>query len=234
MSGEMIFSIVMAGGAVLFGLFALIGLTFDSGRAARDRERRKTELAAVAAKIGADYRAADLSVLQGFKKVPFFPQAAENESYLQATSVMRAQNGGQTQAIYFDMLSTDSDFRFSMTVAMFRLGAARLPSFQLEKKNIDLGADGFSTMHGNPYGPDVVLSARPAFNQVFRLHGKDAVAIERLFDSNLCDFVEAHGEWSVESTGTWLVVGRKFYQPAVEKYPEFIAHAAQILAAFQA
>jgi hypothetical protein len=205
----------------------------------RDRAamvQRKIDLAAVAKVINADYLVDDQSPLQYFKTVPFWPGTTFDSGDPKAKSVMRGLIAGQTHSIFFDfgvmLPSTDNSCSSGQTVAMFHFGEGWLPSFIMERRSNHKFTRMSRESELTKYAPAAELPGREAFLKRYHLHGKDVAAIQKLFRPELCQFIEVHGDWMVESTGEWLAICRQNYLPKVAEYPQFVADTTEFLAAF--
>ena len=207
---------------IVFGIVA-------TGTDVRAERRRKVALAAVAAKINADYLPDDRTVLQSFSGIPFYPYCGRAH----ATGVMRGEVWG-AHAIFFDLdvesaLDAESSVHEKQTVAMFHFGEGGMPAFSLERRGNDSLADDFSGPRAKPL---VDLPDTPAFSSKFRLSGDDSVAIRRLFTAKLCAFIDANADWAIESTGAWIAVCRKRVRPEIDAYHGFVSETAEFLRAF--
>ena len=218
-------------GALGVGVMILVAafLFIATGKELRADRRRKVDLAAVAARINADYLPDDPSVLQWFTGTPFHPYSRRAA----ATGVMRGQVG-EAHAIFFDLdvetaLDADTSVHYKQTVAMFHLGEGGMPAFSLERRGDDALADDFT---GPGAKPLVELPGNPAFSSKFRLTGDDAEAIRKLFSAKLCAFIDANADWAIESTGAWIAVCRKRVRPDIDAYHAFVGEAAEFPRAF--
>jgi hypothetical protein len=199
-------------------------------RTERSEQQRRIDLPGVAAKINADYVANDPSVLQWFKRIPFYPHASgEGGAY----GVMRGLIWDKTHSIFFDLHALvgtgDDAYMSTQTVAMFHFGEGWLPQFQLERRGNDRSADRFVV---ETKRPQIELVDHRDFSRTFRISGDDVPAIRRMFTTDLCAFVDAHADWVIESTGAWLAVCRKNFRPGIAAYPDFVGTAVTFLEAF--
>ena len=216
--------VAVAVAPVLMTLGSLAWLRFAGKRFDRDAKQRHADLAALALPLGAEYAPEDSTVLLAFRGMPFLPQYGTADFGKTAYRVLRGSHGSEKFQM-FD-LAFDSEYG-ALAIAMFQVPDG-FPAFQLERRGIDRIADAAVS----PYGPAIALRANPAFSRNFRLCGSEAAAIESLFSPALCEFLDAHGEWAVESTGSWLALCRKYKRPPVKEYPDFLAQARRIRTAF--
>jgi hypothetical protein len=214
----------------------LIWVKWDYNRAVKMQAQRKVDLAEAAKAIGADYFPEDPGVMALFRTIPFFPQAEPDEANHRATGVIHGLIGGKTPAYFFDfnvfLPTSDGVGIHFVTVAMFDFGSWELPVFQLERLRQDVVADIACEQQRNPIGSAVTLVRRKPFTANRRLHGPDAHAINAFFRDELCEYIEQHDRWAIESTGRWLAVCRKFEQVPVKAYPKFVEEACGFLGAF--
>ena len=211
-----------------------IAVVLSSRRSHAAVERRKAELAAVAARLGYEYLPEDQSILGWFASMPFYPQVTLDDTRPNFTCVMRG-HVGRTPVLLFDMMvyitGSESFHHYRQTVAMFYLGDAGLPCFQLERRGLDAAADRACLPVNNPSPPPVALPGQPDFTARFRLRAPDASAMQRWLTPRRRAALAAHADWSVESTGAWLAVCRKGHRPAIADYPAFASEATAFLAA---
>lgn len=208
---------------LLISLGSFAWLRFAGQRSEQDKIQTHAAFAALAAELGARYSPEDSTVLLAFRGMPFLPQY-ETGDFGIAYRVLRGSHGAekyQTFDLFFD-----SEYG-ALAIAMFQVPDG-FPAFQMERRGIDRLADAAVS----PYGPAIALRGDAAFARNFRLCGSETAAIESLFSPALCEFLEAHGEWAVESTGSWLAVCRKYQRPAVKEYSDFLAQARRIRTAF--
>ena len=203
-------------------LVAFLGIR-SATAVVRGQKKRMAELLPVAKAIDAQYLAEDRSVVSHLLSPPFFPQSSsEEETPPQAIGVMRTLVAARTPAIFFDMIAyvtaIEGSGIYFMTVAMFELQCREIPAFQLEKKKIDPAADRSCASRGNRFGPAIELNARPGFTKIFRLHGSDETAINRIFQQPLCQFIEAHDGWSIGLSSAphpgWLCAASSIAPPS--------------------
>lgn len=208
--------------AVLIGIVpGMIGHCAD--------KRRTAGLPAFAAKINAAYLERDDTVLHWFAKTPFWPDC----DYAVAVGVMRGIIW-EVHVIFFDLEAVskpgvDSTFIDKQTVAMFHFGEGGMPAFTLRP----FGKDSrIGKLLGSHDQPRLAFEDGPGFSEKFRITGDDVTGIKQLFTAKLRAFIDAHNEWSVESTGTWIAICRLGKQSSLEEYHSFIDEASEFLRAF--
>lgn len=145
------------------------------------------------------------------------------------TNVMRGSASG------FEVLLYDYHYHVGtggrrqhvrQTIAAFKLPAT-LPAFELRPENV---------LHkiGSAFGyQDIDFDSNPEFSDRYLLRG-DEVRVRRLFTPALMTFFERlDTEWSVETSGSWLMAyrSRKRVQPEAEAFRDFILKTSWIAAA---
>jgi hypothetical protein len=134
------------------------------------------------------------------------------------TAVLRGRVG-RLDALLFEYRYTVGGGRHSkthkQTVMAIELPGAGLPEFQLRPEH---------SLHrlAGVFGyQDIDLQSFPRFSKSYLLRGPDESAIRSLFGDSIVHHLEANPGWSVEGSGSWLVVYRASRREKPDNLHEF-------------
>jgi hypothetical protein len=115
--------------------------------------------------------------------------------------------------------------RYSQTAAAFKVHGDGVPDFQM----IPATALDATTPKVSP--PAIRFDSHPDFAKRYCLRGEDETAVHAFFGSALLDRLtasDAAADWSVEKSGSWLIVYRHDGLFAPKAIPESWQHAQEV------
>ena len=109
------------------------------------------------------------------------------------------------------------------TVVACELRDEDFPAFELRPEGL------FSRI-GQALGePDIDFDSNEAFSRQYQLRGRDVETIRRLFERHAVAFLAESEGWSIEGSGSWLIVFRHGRRQKVDDMSSFIESARMVM-----
>jgi len=209
---------------VLAGAVAVLAIAMLVWRGVSESTRKK-KIEALSYTLGFEYSAEDPTLLESeIGTLPLFSRGRRRR----AMNVLRRRES-DGEAVLFDYRYTTSSGKNShthhQTVLAVRRQGLDLPAFELRPENVLLrvaAAFGYQ---------DIDFEAFPEFSRRYVLRGKDEAAVRQVFTPALLQTLERRPGWSLEATGTSIIVYRQGKRPKPEALHTFLTASQEIVQA---
>jgi hypothetical protein len=207
-------------GLIAFAVVGGLGVAYCIRAAAKRRE----ELKAIARDNCVLYQEMADHVLPTLANLPLFSRGHSRK----AADLVSDSAGEEFWVFEYRYVtgSGKNSRRHRMTVAAFPRLGAELPPFELSREHI------FHKI-GQAFGfQDIDFPECPSFSKRYLLRGQREMAIRRLFDGHLLDFLAKIKELNVEANGGVMVIYRAGVRVRPAELLGFLDEAATVRDAF--
>lgn len=204
---------MLLGLLVAFCSFVVIAVKVGNRRDAK----RLAALTQIANELGLQFTPYDNSILSQWGGYAVNPRGGD--SYV--TSIMRGHR--IVPFVLFDYMvkigSANNKSLLQRTVAAFDVSATPLPVFEAE----GLSTGWFNRAMDKTFDTKgIEFADDPEFTRTFKVRGQDADAIRRALHANARALLVRTPEWTLRSTGRWLLFSQRGDRPKPEEFGAYL------------